>query len=138
MILQTITKKTKRKKQYLKKNYSLDIAIQACKAIEEKKGENILLLDVSRLTVISDYFLFVTANSSSQIHAISNHIEETLTKLNYRLVSKEGLLESNWIILDYGEVVIHIMNEEIRNYYKLERFWSNGRVVKSKIWSDVD
>ena len=135
MILQTITKKSKKKKSYLKKeDYSLSLAISACRGAEEKKGENILLLDVSRLTIVSDYFLFITAKSSNQINAIANYIEELLTKTNHLPVSREGIMESNWIILDFGELVVHIMNEEIRNYYKLERFWSNGRVVKNNAW----
>ena len=91
-------------------------------------------MDVSRLTIVSDYFLFITAKSSAQINAIANYIEEMLTKKNHPPVSREGLIESNWIILDFGELVVHIMNEEIRNYYQLERFWSNGRKVKSNIW----
>ena len=112
----------------------LDFAFIAANAADEKKGENILLLDVSKLTVISDYFLVVTAKSTPQIEAISKHIEEALSKLNYKRVSKEGFVGSNWIVLDFGNLVVHIMSEKERNYYKLEKFWSNGIVIDKKKW----
>ena len=115
-------------------NSDLNFAYIAANAAEEKKGDNILLLDVSKLTVISDYFLIVSAKSSAQIEAIAKHIEELLSKSNCRLVSKEGLTTSNWTVLDFGNLVVHIMNENERNYYKLEKFWSNASAVENKVW----
>ena len=112
----------------------LDFAFIAANAANEKQGENILLLDVSKLTVISDYFLIVTAKSTPQIEAISKYIEETLFNFNYRLVSKEGFVGSNWVVLDFGNLVVHIMNEKERNYYKLEKFWSNASIFDKKKW----
>ena len=130
--------KQKRKSNTTKKTKTelddLDFAFIAANAADEKKGENILLLDVSKLTVISDYFLIVTAKSIPQIEAISKHIEETLSNLNYHLVSKEGFVDSNWVVLDFGNFVVHIMSEKERSYYKLEKFWSNGIVIDKKKW----
>jgi len=130
--------KQKRKTSSTKKTKiglnDLDFAFIAANAANEKKGENILLLDVSKLTVISDYFLIVTAKSIPQIEAISKHIEETLLKLNYKMISKEGFVGSNWIVLDFGNLIVHIMSEKERNYYKLERFWSNGIIIDKKKW----
>ena len=130
--------KQKRKSNTTKKTKTglndLDFAFIAANAANEKKGENILLLDVSKLTVISDYFLIVTAKSTPQIEAISKYIEETLSNLNYRLVSKEGFVDSNWIVLDFGNSVVHIMSEKERNYYKLEKFWSNATIIEKKKW----
>lgn len=127
--------KPKESKKNIKKlNNDLKIVYTAAKAAEEKKGENIIILDVSKLTVISDYFLLITAKSTPQIEAISRFIEEKLDELNYSLISKEGFVSSNWIVLDYGNLVVHIMHEKERNYYKLERFWSNATLVDNKIW----
>lgn len=130
--------KQKRKNNTTKKTKTrlndLDFAFIAANAANEKKGENILLLDVSKLTVISDYFLIVTAKSIPQLQAISKHIEETLFNLNYRLVSKEGFVGNNWTVLDFGNLIVHIMSEKERNYYKLERFWSNGIIIDKKKW----
>lgn len=105
----------------------------AAKAAEEKKAEDILLLDVSRLSTISDYFLIVTARSTPQIEAIARHVEEKLSIVNYKLISKEGFIASNWVVLDFGNLVVHIMNETERNYYKLERFWSNAIIINNKL-----
>lgn len=130
--------KQKRKNNTIKKTKTglndLDFTFIAANAADEKKGENILLLDVSKLTVISDYFLIITARSTPQIEAISKHIEETLSKLNYKIISKEGFVGSSWIVLDFGNLIVHIMSEKERNYYKLEKFWSNGIIIDKKKW----
>ena len=130
--------KQKRKNNLIKKYKTslndLDLAFIAANAANEKKGENILLLDVSKLTVISDYFLIITAKSTPQIEAISKYIEETLSNLNYKLISKEGFIGSNWVVLDFGNLVVHTMIEKERNYYKLEKFWSNAIIIDKKKW----
>ena len=112
----------------------LNFSFIAANVAEEKKGENILLLDISRLSVISDYFLIITAKSTPQIEALAKYIEEKLEELNCKLISREGLTGSNWVILDFGNLVVHIMNETERAYYKLERFWSNAIIVDKKKW----
>lgn len=117
-----------------KENIDFNLASIAAKAAAEKKGENISLLDVSKLTCISDYFLIITANSTPQIVAIAKNIEEKLTNLNQRLISKEGFLESNWTVLDFGNLVVHIMSHKEREHYKLEKFWSNATLVDGKLW----
>ena len=130
--------KQKRKSNTTKKTKTgpndLDFAFIAANAANEKKGEDVLLLDVSKLTVISDYFLIVTAKSIPQIQAISKNIEEAFSSLNYRLISKEGFVGNNWTVLDFGNLVVHIMIEKERNYYKLEKFWSNGIIIEKKKW----
>ena len=132
--------KTKRKKSSALKrsnkqeNIDLNFAYIAAKTAEEKKGEDIRLLDVSKLTVIADYFLIITAKSTPQVEAIAKYIEEKLNDLNCKLISKEGFIMSNWIVLDFGNVVVHIMREKEREYYKLDRFWSNAISIDSKVW----
>ena len=115
----TKTVSYKQKNNFSKVKNDLDIAGLAAYAASEKKGENILLLDVSKLTVIGDYFLIVTARSSVQVDAIASHIEETLAKADYKLISKEGLTFSSWVILDFGSLVVHVMGNKERDYYKL-------------------
>lgn len=130
--------KSKRKNTSINKTKTslsdLDIVCTAANIANEKKGENILLLDVSKLTVISDYFLIITAKSSPQIEAISKHIEEALSNLDCKLISKEGFVGSNWVVLDFGNIIVHIMIEKERNYYKLEKFWSNAEIIEKKKW----
>lgn len=113
---------------------NFNLSYIAAKAALEKKGENILLLDVSKLTCIADYFLIVTAKSTPQIEAIAKYTEEKLNDLNLKLISREGFIGSNWTVLDFGNLVVHIMTERERNYYKLEKFWSNGTLIENKLW----
>ncbi len=131
------TKKTtssNKKTNSIKDSEVLPYVYLAANAIEEKKGENIVLLDVSKLTVLSDYFIVTTANSSVQIQAIAKYVEETLRESGVRLVSKEGFVQSNWVVLDFGNLVVHVMSEKEREFYKLERFWGNAIVIENKKW----
>lgn len=127
-------KRNLKNKKKIKEKNDLYYAYLAANAGEEKKGENILLLDVSKLTIIADFFLIITAKSFTQIEAIAKHIEERLSNYNYPLLTKEGISTSNWIVLDFGNLIVHIINEKERNYYKLERFWSNATIIDKKIW----
>ena len=124
----------KLKNNLKQENNDLMFAYTAAKAAEEKKGEKVLLLDVSKLTVVADYFLIISAKSAPQIQALANHIEERLTKSDYQMISKEGFVDSNWIVLDFGNLVVHIMHEREREYYKLERFWGNATLIDNKAW----
>ena len=127
-----ITQRNKNKSKF--ENNDLRYLYLAANAAFEKKGEDILLLDVSRLTTIADYFLIVSAKSQAQIEAIAKNIEERFSKTSYHLLSKEGFPTSNWIILDFGNIVVNIMNWQVRDYYKLERFWSNATIINSNLW----
>ena len=115
-------------------NTDLNYILLAANSADEKQGENILVLDVSRLTVIADYFLIISTKSTPQIIAIANYIEEKLSDAKYKLVSKEGFPDSSWTILDYGNFIVHIMHEKERAYYKLEKFWSNATVIDNEQW----
>ncbi len=139
MILNLKVKTNKNKSSQTRKKIKqefddLKYAFIAANIAEEKKGEDILLLDVSRLTIIASYFLIITAKSQPQIQAISTNIVERLTKENHTLISQEGFVNSNWIVLDFGNLVVHIMNNKERDYYKLERFWSNAKIIDRKQW----
>lgn len=134
MKIKTTRKKTKLQQENTE-NDELSNVLIAAQAAQEKKGENVLLLYVGDLTIISDYFLIITAKSFPQIQAISSFIEEKLKVRNKVLLSKEGFVQSNWIVLDYGNIVVHIMHEKERNYYKLEKFWSNATFIDNKVWN---
>lgn len=127
-----------KKKQKNQKNIqefnSIDLAKLACEVAYNKKGEDIILLDVSKLTIISDYFLIITGNSKPHIQSLAKNIEEKLSELNYKLISKEGISNSGWVVLDFGELIVHIMTEEERTYYKLESFWRNADFINTKLW----
>ena len=90
------------------------------------KAEDIIALDVHELTIITDYFLICTGKSSIQIRAISDRIEEKLRNAGERKLRVEGRQEATWVLMDYGDVVVHIMAAEQRDFYRLEELWSEA------------
>uniref|UniRef100_A0A7C4U0E7 Ribosomal silencing factor RsfS n=1 Tax=Caldisericum exile TaxID=693075 RepID=A0A7C4U0E7_9BACT len=93
------------------------------KVIEEKKGEDVKIIDVKRLTIITDYFVVCTGSVGDHCDAISNEVEEKLKKKKIRPLSVDKGSDSSWIAMDYGSVIVHIMTEEKRKFYNLERLW---------------
>ena len=118
----------------MKRDNFLKIAKVAVKIAEDKKGENIVLLDVKELTEITNYFVIVTANSMPQINAIADEIEKTL-KYDYEteVLRRDGGATVNWKVLDFGGIIIHIMSQDLRSLYNLENIWAK---TKQKNMSD--
>jgi len=109
---------------------SLQLALAAAKTAEDNRGEDIVVLDMREITPVFDYFVLITGNSRRQLHAISEEIDHCLEdELNDRRLGIEGYRESRWILLDYGNVVIHIFDEEMREFYALEDFWNQAKRV---------
>lgn len=102
----------------------------AARTAEENRGENIVVLDMREITPVFDYFVIATGNSRRQLHAISEEIERVLKEeLKDKRMGIEGYDESRWILLDYGNVVIHLFDEETRDFYALEDFWGQASRV---------
>jgi ribosome-associated protein len=102
----------------------------AARAAEENRGEDIVVLDMRSITPVFDYFVIATGNSRRQLHAISEDIERVLQEeLRDKRMGIEGYDESRWILLDYGNVVIHLFDAETREFYALEDFWSEAARV---------
>ena len=95
----------------------------------DKKASDVLLLDIRELTTIADYFIICNGNNARQIAAIAEAIEEELRKQGARLLNREGVAESGWLILDYGDIIVHIFGPKEREYYRLERLWSEAKTV---------
>mmetsp|Transcript_9802 Transcript_9802/g.19971 ORF Transcript_9802/g.19971 Transcript_9802/m.19971 type:complete len:264 (-) Transcript_9802:1626-2417(-) len=101
--------------------------LAAARAGDQRKAENIVAMRVSRLTVITTFFLFMSARNRPQMQAIANLVEETLFReLGVKLRRKSGTPDSGWMLLDYGDLIVHIFERETREFYKLEDFWSAG------------
>ena len=103
-----------------------EIAIAAAQVLDAKKGDEVVVLDVSGMTVITDYMVIGTGHSIPQVKALSEHVEEELAKQDVLPRRREGLGEGHWCILDYGDVMVHVFHEKDRAYYQLERLWANG------------
>jgi ribosome-associated protein len=109
---------------------SRQLALAAARAAEENRGRDIVVLDLRELTPIFDYFVLATGSSRRQLHAMSEEIDHTLEEeLHDRRMGIEGYEESRWILLDYGNVVVHLFDEETRSYYALEDLWSGAKRV---------
>jgi len=98
-------------------------------AAEEKKAENILLLDVHGVTTITDYFVICEGTNDRQLNAIQENILDELAKTGQKPTLKEGAPQSGWLLLDYGYVVVHIFTPERRSYYQLEELWREAPTV---------
>lgn len=110
---------------------SLELAIAAARTADENRGQNIVVLDVRKLTTIFDYFVIASGTSRRQIHAMSEEIDDRLQNdLKDERMGIEGYAESRWILLDYGSVVIHLFDEETREYFALENLWADAPKVE--------
>jgi ribosome-associated protein len=109
---------------------SLQLALAAAQTAEENRGRDIIVLDMHDLTPLFDYFVLATGTSRRQLHAMSEEIDHTLEDdLNDQRLGIEGYDQSRWILLDYGSIVIHLFDEETRQYYALEELWSDAHRI---------
>jgi ribosome-associated protein len=97
--------------------------------IDDKKGRNILTLDLKGISVIADYFMIATGNSTTQTKAITEYLAEKLPEIGLSVLRIEGLPEAQWVLIDCGDMVIHIMTPDTREFYSLERLWGDAREV---------
>lgn len=106
---------------------SLQLALTAARIAEETRGRDIVILDMREVTPMFDYFVLATGGSRRQLAAIGDEINQTVREtLGDRLMGTEGYTEGRWILLDYGNVVIHLFDDEAREYYGLEHLWSRA------------
>ncbi len=105
-----------------------ELAQRAVELALEKKGHQIVKMDISKLTNISDYFVVISGDSNIQIKAIADYIEDGLRNEGVHLYHKEGYQSLSWVLLDYVDVVIHIFNNESRAYYGIERLWGDAKI----------
>lgn len=103
---------------------------QIAEAASDKKARDIVALEMIDLTIATDYFVICSANTTTQVKAIIDHIEEKLAQQDVFFSHKEGYREGNWIILDYGDCMVHVFREEDRQFYNLERLWSDAPIKR--------
>lgn len=108
----------------------------ACRALEAKKAVDIKVIDIHGVSVMADYFIISTAGNPNQMQAMVDQVEETLEKAGHRIKHVEGDRGSSWILMDFGDVIVHIFDEENRLFYDLERIWRDGRAVDTRSFID--
>ncbi len=106
-----------------------EIAYEVTKALDAKKGQNIKLLKIDRVSSLADYFLICTGTSNTHVKTLCDYAEYTLEQLGEQMFSREGHRGNSWELLDYGSIVVHVFTEEARKFYDLERLWADAELV---------
>lgn len=107
------------------------IAKISMEVIEAGKGDNVVKLPVAELSVLADYFILCTANSDPHIRAISERLKREISRATGRKPKQDGVAASSWIVMDYGNVVIHILSQEMRELYNLESLWGENPEIEA-------
>ena len=110
-------------------NKSLEMAKLAIEALEDKKAEDIKVIDISEVSVIADYFIIAGGSNRSQIQALCDNVDEKLGRAGRPSKQIEGYDTANWILMDCGDVIVHIFDKENRLLYDLERIWRDGKAI---------
>ena len=108
---------------------SKEMAKLACEALADKKGEDIRVIDIAGISVLADYFIIANGTNQNQLQAMRDAADEALYKAGVKVQQIEGNQSSTWILMDYGDIIIHIFSKEDRLFYDLERTWRDGKVV---------
>lgn len=109
---------------------SKEMARIAWNALNDKKGEDIKIIDITGISVLADYFIIANGTNDSQVNALVDHVEEELHKAGYSLKQREGQASGSWVLLDFGDIIVHVFDRENRLFYDLERIWKDGRAIE--------
>ena len=99
-------------------------------AIDDKIGHDIVILNIGKVSSLCDYFVIATGSSSRQVKAIADSVEDEMTKIDIEPRGKEGITSQSWVLLDYGDIMVHIFDEENRGFYNLEKLWKDAPYVE--------
>ena len=101
----------------------------ACKAIDDKKGQDIKIIDIQSVSVLADYFIIADGSNPNQVQAMADNVEEMLGKAGCECKQIEGYQSANWILMDYKDIIVHVFSKEDRAFYDLERIWRDGKQI---------
>ena len=107
-----------------------ETALLAVNALEDKKAEDIRIIDISEISTVADYFIIADGSNKSQIQAMADNVSEVLGRAGVNLRQMEGYQNANWILMDFQDVIIHIFDRENRLFYDLERIWRDGVMIE--------
>lgn len=108
----------------------------AYEALEEKKGEDITVIEIKDISIIADYFIIANGTNSSQVDALVNSVNQSLGKEGFNPKRIEGVRSASWILMDYGDIIVHVFSKEDRLFYNLERIWRDGKTVSKEQLED--
>ncbi|MDO4323529.1 MAG: ribosome silencing factor [Lachnospiraceae bacterium] len=106
-----------------------EMARLAYEALEDKKAVDIKIINIEEVSVLADYFIIASGTNRNQVQALADNVEETLHKAGYPAKQTEGYRTANWILQDFGDIIVHVFDSENRLFYDLERIWCDGKVI---------
>ena len=115
---------------------SKEFSEKICKVLLDRKAQDVLSIDVKEKTAVADCYVIAGGRSMTQTRALIDHVEEEMEKLGVAPIRREGIREGRWAVLDYGDVIVHIFNDESRLFYHLESVWDDGKNIVR--YSDKD
>ena len=110
---------------------SKKMAALAVDAIKDKKGEDVKVLDISEISTLADFFIIAGGSNRNQVQAIADNVQEQLGRAGFNTKNIEGYDSANWVLLDFGDIIVHIFDNDNRLYYDLERIWRDGKLIDS-------
>ena len=113
-------------------NESKKMALLAVEALEDKKAEDITIIDISEVSVLADYFIIADGSNRNQVQAMADNVEEMLGKAGCECKQIEGYQSANWILMDYGDIIVHVFDKDNRIFFDLERIWRDAKIMDAK------
>lgn len=101
----------------------------AYEALEDKKAVDIKIINIEEVSVLADYFIIASGTNRNQVQALADNVEETLGRAGYPVKQTEGYRTANWVLMDYGDIIVHVFDSENRLFYDLERIWRDGKEI---------
>lgn len=119
-------------------NKSKEMTRLAIQALEDKKGNDIRVIDIQDVSIIADYFIIASGNNRNQVQTMADNAEEVLGRAGFEPRQLEGYGTASWILMDYNDIIIHIFSEEDRLFYDLERIWRDGKGVDISAFKEAE
>lgn len=116
----------------MEKTNSKEMMKLAVTALEDKKGEDVKVIDITEVSVLADYFVIASGTNKNQVQALVDNVEETLGRAGYHAKQVEGYQTANWVLLDFTDIIVHVFDSENRLFYDLERIWRDGKMIDAK------
>ena len=110
-------------------NQSKEMTKLAIAALEDKKANDVRVIDIAGVSVIADYFVIASGSNTNQVQAMADSVREALGRAGHEPRQVEGYGSANWILMDYNDIIVHIFSDESRTFYDLERIWRDGKEV---------
>ena len=110
---------------------SKNMTKMAVEALEDRKGEDVHVIDISEISTLADYFIIASGTNINQVQALADNVQEVLGKADFDTKNVEGYESGKWILLDFGDIIVHVFDSENRLFYDLERIWRDGKLIDS-------